>query len=353
MFAADDVAMTLARPLLLVTSITLVALIAVACSSSPSATPGTTSSTTTPSTPTAPRDTTVRPAVTPRAKTVHATLRTPDGRDRTYHVYAPSNVTPGATSGPAVPLLLALHGGGGSGLQFERTSGFDGLAEANGFVVVYPDGIGGGPNRAVLRTWNGGRCCGAAARTGVDDVGFVRLLVAKLETQYPIDRSRVYVAGHSNGGMLAYRLACELSDEIAAVGVQSTSLESDVCRPAKPVSLLHIHGTADRNVPIDGGRGPNAISGVDYAPPIDGVRTVARLDGCQADPVVTKDADNPDVTVQRWEECDAGVEVVFMTVNGAPHAWMGHTPPRNGTRAYEKLDSSLTIWTFLAAHARS
>ncbi len=344
--------MTLARPtFLLVVTVAVVAIVAVACSSSAS----TSHDATTTSQPTAPPvgNGTVRPAVTPKAKTLHASLRTPDGRDRTYHVYVPSTVAPGATSGPKVPLLVALHGGLGSGLQFERTSGFDGLAEANRFVVVYPDGIGAGPNGAVMRTWNGGGCCGAAARNDVDDVGFVRLLVAKLKTQYPIDAARVYVVGHSNGGMLAYRVACELSDEIAAVGVQSTSLETNVCRPTKPVSLLHIHGTADQNIPIDGGRGPNAISGVDYAPPIDGVRTIAQLDGCARQPVVTKDVHNPDVTVHHWQSCADDADVVFMTVNGAPHAWMGHTPPRRGTAVYKNLDSSLTIWTFLASHTRS
>ena len=95
------------------------------------------------------------------ARTGDETLTTPDGRVRTYHVYVPASV---ANAG-RVPLLLALHGGGGSGAQFERNSGFDALADANHFVVVYPDGteIGGTSILASGHVWNGGRCCGPAA----------------------------------------------------------------------------------------------------------------------------------------------------------------------------------------------
>ena len=205
----------------------------------------------------------VHAAVTPRAKTTDGTLRTPDGRVRTYHVYVPSTVVAGA-GGAAVPLLVALHGGTGWGTQFERNSGFDGLAEANRFIVVYPDGIGIGANGTDLRTWNGGDCCGPAARQKVDDVGFIRLLIARLRSQYRIDPAHVVATGHSNGGILAYRLACELSDEIAAIGVQSAALEVNACRPSHPVSALQIHGSADQNIPINGGLGPKAISGVAF-----------------------------------------------------------------------------------------
>ena len=87
---------------------------------------------------------------------------------------------------------------------------------------------------------------GPAARQKVDDVGFIRLLIASLRSQYEIDPARVFASGHSNGGILAYRLACELSDEIVAIGVQSTVLEISPCRPTHPVSVLQIHGSGIR-----------------------------------------------------------------------------------------------------------
>jgi polyhydroxybutyrate depolymerase len=296
----------------------------------------------------------VLPAVTPKSTTIDATLTTPDGRVRTYHLHVPSTVSPGSSSGPAAPLLVTLHGGVGSGTQFEKNSGFDGLAEANRFIVVYPDGTGTGPSGTALRTWNGGACCGSAVRNNVDDVTFIRLLIQQLESRYPIDRSRVFAAGHSNGGILAYRLACEASDQIVGIGVQSTSLELDHCQPSQPVSLLHIHGTADNNIPIDGGRGTGGISGVSFQPPINGVKTIAAAGGCPATPVEATDPTNSDITTETWQPCGADTTVQFMKVAGASHAWMGHPggAVALGGAPYTKLDSSLTIWTFLAGHPR-
>lgn len=278
------------------------------------------------------------------------TIRTPDGRERTYHLYVPPNLAPGK----AAPLLVALHGGTGWGTQFEQSSGFDQLADRYGFLVVYPDGIGVGRRDAALRTWNGGGCCGPAARQQVDDVAFIRQLVAQLQQEHAIDPARVFAAGHSNGGILAYRLACEASDVFAAIGVQSSSLEIDHCRPSRAVSVIHIHGTADRNVPIDGGRGPSAISGVEFRRPMDGARAVAIADGCRERPTTHTDRTNPDITVTRWTSCDDATEVRFLAVKGASHAWMGHPTAvaRVVGEPYEKLDSSEVIWSFLREHPR-
>ena len=249
-----------------------------------------------------------------------------------------------------------MHGGGGSGEQFERTSGFDAVADQRGWLVAYPDGVGGGAGGDRLRTWNGGAgyCCGAAERDAVDDVEFIRLLVQQIASERPVDPQRTYAAGHSNGAILAYRLACELSDVIVAVGLQAGSLGVSPCAPPQPVSLLHLHGTADRNHPIDGGVGPNGISGVDFNPAIDGVRTLAAADGCPSSPRTEVDAANPDVTRAIWSPCLDGSAVEFVAVAGASHAWMGHEPQRAALvgEAYLQLDASVVIGDFLAAHPR-
>ena len=277
-------------------------------------------------------------------------LHTADGRDRTYHVYVPATL-PASTS---VPRLIALHGGTGWGTQFERNSGFDALAEANGFIVVYPDGIGIGADGASLRTWNGGACCGPAVKQQVDDVGFIRTMITTLESTYDIDPLHIVAAGHSNGGVLAYRLACELSDEIAAIGVQSSVLGIPACIPDRPVSVLHIHGSADQNIPIDGGIGSKAVSGVRFSRPLDGAVTLAAADGCPATPARAVDAANPDLSVTSWTPCDGGAEVAFVQVQDASHAWMGHPTGHSGLvgEPYAQLDSSLLIWNFLAQHMR-
>jgi polyhydroxybutyrate depolymerase len=257
-----------------------------------------------------------------------------DGRTRTYRLHVP----PALPDGP-VPLLVALHGGTGSGRQFERSSGFDAVADDRGFIVVYPDGVGSGPDETDLRTWNAGLCCGAAARKEVDDVGFVRQLIDTMEIQFDIDPSRVFAAGHSNGGFMSYRLACELSDRIVAVGLQAGGLGVETCSPVRPVSLLHIHGAADTNVPIEGGVG-SGISRVAFPPLADSLASVSKAMGCTTEPEATVDGA---IATSTWSDCNDGVTVQLMLVDGQQHTWM--TPPA--------FDSATTIVDFLFAHPRA
>ncbi|CAB4760114.1 unannotated protein [freshwater metagenome] len=279
-------------------------------------------------------------------------IRTPDGRTRTYRVYVPSSLV----AGQPAPLLVALHGGLGSSAQFEENSGFDALAEANRFVVVYPDGIGSRPDGTGPQTWNGGYCCGPAARDRVDDVGFIRRLLDALGTELNLDPARIYAAGHSNGAIMAYRLACELADRIVAIGVQAGSLGVDTCTPARPVSVIHLHGTADTNHPIDGGAG-NGVAGVAFRPARAAVEALAAADGCAAIPVAATVPSNRDLAVTTWTACRSGTEVRYVIVEGATHAWMGHPAASAAGEAfvgepYRGFDASRAIWSFLAAHPR-
>jgi polyhydroxybutyrate depolymerase len=282
---------------------------------------------------------------------VERDLTTPDGRSRHYRLFVPAALT------GAAPLLVALHGGLGSGAQFEKGSGFDGLATSNRFLVAYPDGIGIGPNGGTARTWDAQGCCGRAVALGVDDVAFIRAVVADVEAAHAVDTHRVFLAGHSNGAMLALRLACEAADVFAAAGVQSGALVSSPCAPAKPVSLLQIHGTADRNVPIDGGRGDVSISRVDYPPARDASRTLAGADGCGPTPSTVVDSENPDIAVTMYAGCRGSSSVEFVAVTGAAHAWMGGPDSPLVDRVigtpYPDLDSSRAIWAFVSQHPRA
>jgi len=294
-----------------------------------------------------------RSVVESKPQTIDSTITTPDGRKRSYRVYVPASLP----KGQPVPLLLALHGGGGSGQQFETNSEYDALAAANRFIVVYPDGIeiGGRSILAHGRVWNGGRCCGPAAAQQVDDVGFLSTLIDRISKEYEIDPKRVYATGHSNGAIMSYRLACELSEKIVAIGVQAGSLEVDACNPSRPVSVIHIHGTADKNIPIGGGKG-SGISGIAFRPPLDAAITLARANGCPNGPTESVLPDNADVTVAAWQPCADGTAVEFVKVNGASHAWMGHASSRAvqalAGAPYMSYDSSAAIWAFLAAHPR-
>ena len=277
------------------------------------------------------------------------TLRTADGRDRTYRVYIPTS----AAFGGPVPLVLGLHGGTGWGIQFEESSGLDRLADERGFIAVYPDGVGSPLAPERTRTWNAGLCCGTAVAQKIDDVAFIRALLDRLEQQLPIDPKRVHAIGHSNGAMLAYRLTCELADRIVSVGLQAGNLGLASCRPTAAVSLLHLHGGADANVPIGGGKGVGP-AGVVYPPVIDGLRTVAAANGCGADPQRSVDADNADVVTTVWSSCRDSTEVRYVEVAGATHAWMGR--PTRATELvgtpYEKVDATTLLADFVLAHPR-
>jgi polyhydroxybutyrate depolymerase len=292
------------------------------------------------------------PGSDPRAdgELVSASLRAPDGRLRTYHVYLPS----GAGEEP-LPLLIAMHGGTGWGLQFRDASGFDALAESEGFIVAYPDGTQI-LRRSENRVWNGGACCGLASdsRRGVDDVGFVSAMIDEITAHHRVDPGRIYATGHSNGAIMAYRLACELGDRIVAVGLQAGSLEIDGCRPGEPVSVMAIHGADDTNIPIDGGPG-SGISDHDFFSPRLSIEHLARVNGCATDTTAV-DPVNADVTRRTWAGCDDNVTVQFVEVAGASHAWMGRPTTLLqwllSGRPYRNLDTAATVWEFVSRFER-
>jgi poly(3-hydroxybutyrate) depolymerase len=161
---------------------------------------------------------------------------------RTYLLHLPRrDATP-------LPLVIALHPAEFDANRMARLTGLSSYADAHRFVVAYGNGASDGDKRY----WNAGGCCGPATH---DDIGYLRDVITDVESQTPIDARRVYVVGMSNGGMMAYRAACEMPDVVAAVGVVAGALLPDVDCAHTAVRAYLIHGTADRTVPIDGGVG--------------------------------------------------------------------------------------------------
>ena len=170
------------------------------------------------------------------------------GLTRTYRLHVPATYD---QSRP-MPLIIALHGGGGTGARMEKLTldGFNTLGDKEGFLVVYPDGI--------ENHWNDGRATVKyrTIRDKVDDVGFISALIDRLVQERQVDENRVYVTGISNGAMMSFRLACELTGKIAAIAAVSGNLPYDLaphCAPARPISVLMISGTADPLMPYGGG----------------------------------------------------------------------------------------------------
>jgi polyhydroxybutyrate depolymerase len=261
------------------------------------------------------------------------------GTQRTFELYRPASVS----GRSAVPLVVMLHGGFGSGSQAEHSYGWDAEADRHHFVVAYPNGE--------HHAWNvGGGCCGTPGATHVDDVTFITAAVADIRGHLSIDPDRLYVTGISNGGMMDYRLACDTSI-FAAIGPDSATLLGTCPHPA-PVSVIHIHGTADTHVPFEGGQG-TGYAKIDGPPVPSAVAAWRKTDGCSAP---TTAVSGPVTTSKA--PCPAGRTVELITIAGAGHQWPGGMakpivqrilhldPPSNA------LDATDTIWAFFAAHPK-
>ncbi len=245
-----------------------------------------------------------------------------DGRERRYTV----NLPPGHDSNGSatVPLIVAMHGGGGSSAQFEATSLLTPKADAANMAVVYPNGTD--LNGLGLQTWNGGGCCGAAVSQNVDDVKFLLAMIDDLVAQHRIDPQRVYATGHSNGGFMSYRLACDRADRVAALAPNASVEMAPTCAPSRPVPLLHMHSKLDNNVPVAGGVGVG-LSGVNYAALRPKVDAWAARNGCStggAQPQVTTQPGA--YTRTFWSACAAGSEVDLIITDDGGHAWPGGLP---------------------------
>jgi polyhydroxybutyrate depolymerase len=259
------------------------------------------------------------------------------GVPRTYLLHA------GGAAKPGRPLVLVLHGFGGSAAAMEhRTRGtLDRLADRDGAVVVYPEALG------KPRRWNDGWTVRGAPP---DDVAFLGSLVAELGAELGVDRGRVFAAGLSNGASMAYRLACERPDLVAAVAPISGTMPPDLiraCAHGAPVSVIGMHGTDDQIVPFDHGVR-------------DGLDAWTARDACPTPPRVSSlpDIDPGDGTktrVEAYGPCAGGAEVAFYTIEGGGHAWPGGETIRGLKRhgnTPQDFDAGAAAWDFFQKHAR-
>ncbi|HEX9098925.1 MAG TPA: PHB depolymerase family esterase [Candidatus Dormibacteraeota bacterium] len=241
------------------------------------------------------------------------------GLERTYYVLFPANRT------GRLPLVLALHGYTQSVGGLESETGLNDEAAVGGFVLAYPEGIS--------QSWNAGGCCADAKARNIDDVAFIKQVIDQLVSGGRVDPKRVFATGISNGGMMDYRLACELSDRIAAIASVSGALEVDTCSPARAVSVLEMHGTEDALVPIGGGILPGLGT---FPPTMSTMKRWVGIDACTSDPTTAK----TDVTeTTTWTGCRDRSSVVLVVVNGGGHTfWLDGVPAHLNVNQY--------IWAF-------
>jgi polyhydroxybutyrate depolymerase len=270
---------------------------------------------------------------------------------RQYKVHVP----PGYQPDVPAPLVFCIHGLGQDALLFCVTgAGMPALSDAGGFVLVMPNGH--------LNSWNAGTCCGGASNERLDDVALFRAIFAEVGEHVNVDLDRVYATGLSNGGYMSYRLACEAADIFTAVapgagavgindigGGTNPASDFTACMPSQPVSVLHVHGTADPLIP--------------YSLQAPSLGLMAAQNGCGT---TTKPASLPqsggDTTCVTYDACPAGIELTGCTIEGGGHCWFGSEDCGTGGGAIglaivgansDTMKSSAAAWGFFERLART
>lgn len=265
---------------------------------------------------------------------------------RYYKIHVPKTYK----SAMPAPVLFAFHGGGGD-MSIQATDSYYGLiskSENEGFIVVFPNGYSRFRS-GKLATWNAGRCCGDARDLKIDDVGFIRQVFDKISRQLNVDHSRVFASGMSNGGMFAYRLACEASDIFKGIASVTGTDNTLACTPKQMVSILHIHAKDDDHVLYSGGAGSGVLDRDKVTEFTSVPATIAKwvkLNGCQEKPeriLETKGA-----TCDLYSACRADVRVQLCVTDKGGHSWPGGQKPRGRGSPSKAISATDVIWDFFA-----
>ena len=294
---------------------------------------------------------------------------THDGRERAYRIHVPKSAQ---SSKKRVTLVFCFHGGGGNAEQASKM-GWTRIADREGFIVVYPEGLN--------RHWNDGRESRKFAEQDakIDDVAFVLKLLDHIEKEYRIDPSRIYVTGASNGGFFSQRMAIEGSDRFAAAGILIATMPKPFVTgkkkfsPAEPISILMMNGTEDPFVPYQGGPiTPNFTPRLAVRPGRRNDRGECSSTGkavelwlahnglSQTKPVIETlpDKDPGDgcrVEKSTWSGGKNGTSVVLYRVEGGGHTWPGgsqYLPERIIGKTCRDFDGLPAIWEFFKAHPK-
>ena len=266
------------------------------------------------------------------------------GYQRSYRVHVPASYRPSVPTA----LVLSLHGGGGN-MDYQANDAYYGQiskSEQAGFIAVFPNGYSKLPG-GKLATWNAGHCCGAARDGMSDDVGFIRALVQRLQTQLNIDHQRIFANGMSNGGMMSYRLACELPDVFRAIASVAGTDNTVTCTPSAPISVLHIHAKDDELELFEGGAGRERAAVSHFVAVPDSIAKWVHLNGCSASPKRVLEVRGAYCDV--YAPCRGGVEVKLCVTDSGGHSWPGGTKLRGGASGSTALSATEVIAEFFGS----
>lgn len=280
---------------------------------------------------------------------------TADGYARSYRLRVPESHRPGTSA----PLVVVAHGAFSDSATMEMHTGFSALAEREGFIVAYPDGIG---LLGLLQHWNAGHCCGKAAQDEIDDVGFIAAMIEQIGGMVEVDTRRVYMVGFSNGAMLTHRIAAEKPELLAAIAPLSGAIDStpgggakrwQMPAPRASMPVIMFHGLDDQRIPYSGEVAGADTSGYGFS----AVEAAAQF-WSSGNRCITHGrspyASTPVVTVDTWSGCQDEATVQLYSMAGWGHRWPGRffTDRMTPQSALQGFDAAEIIWSFFQQHER-
>ena len=264
-----------------------------------------------------------------------------DGITREYLVHVPKSYR-----GAATPMLVALHGGGGDA-DFQADDSKYKLiskSEQTGFIAVFPNGYSRF-QRGFLATWNAGSCCGPAQKNDIDDVGFIREVIHRVERQASVDPKRIFAAGMSNGAMMSWRLACEAPEIRAIAPVEGTD-NTTVCKPAHPIAVIEFHAADDPNVPFNGGVGVGPSHTDFISVPATQAKWV-RLD--RAHPQARRVLTVPGAHCDLHAAQAGGAPVELCVTDTGGHSWPGGGAQQRRKQPSVAISANDLMWNFFSS----
>ena len=282
-------------------------------------------------------------------KTINLTI---DGNVRSFIIYLPI----GYNNAGKMPLIFAIHGGSGTPEgMINKIANFKSIADRDKVILVYPAGV--------QNNWNDGRPT-TPNQLGVNDVSFFNQLCDYMINNYSVDGTKIYATGISNGGFMSSRLACELSNRIAAIAVVAATIEATTiapsCNPGRPVPAIYIHGTTDPLVPFTGGQmTAGGTAGGTVLSHFQAMDKWVTINGCNTTPIITDlpDIANDGTTIKQriYSGGTNGSEVVSYVVLNGGHTWPQGYQYLNETiigKTSQDMNACEVIWTFFKRFKR-
>ena len=254
------------------------------------------------------------------------------GKERIVRVHVPK----GYDRTKPVPVVLNFHGYSSNATEQNILAGMADKADSAGFIAVHPEGIG------ITQSWNAGACCGEAASSAIDDIGFVGKIIDEVSSKACVDSHRVFATGMSNGGFLSHRIACELSNRVAAVAPVAGVLGVPTCNPTRPVPVFQFHGTLDGLVSYTGN------PGMGFPSVKQTMSGWATRNGCSQ--TARETSKKGEVTCVTYDNCKGGAEVSLCTVANGGHTWPGGTPVPSLGHTTNDIVATDAMWDFFVKH---